>query len=163
VIAAEVDPAWVAGRLKPWQLSEAVLPEFLGDLASAVRRRVNAIDMLAVAPSRSGAPGVALTEQDTDHPRVLRARRYRDDVRVWTADGGVLVLGRGLCGRWELALEVEPAARGRGLGRELARAATHLVDPGATVWAQVSPGNAASVRAILAAGYRPVGVEALLV
>jgi hypothetical protein len=31
------------------------------------------------------------------------------------------------------------------------------------VWAQVSPGNAASVRAFLAAGYRPVGAEALLV
>jgi hypothetical protein len=31
------------------------------------------------------------------------------------------------------------------------------------VWAQVTPGNAASVRAFLAAGYRPVGAEALLV
>jgi hypothetical protein len=31
------------------------------------------------------------------------------------------------------------------------------------IWAQVAPGNAASVRAILAAGFSPVGAEALLV
>jgi RimJ/RimL family protein N-acetyltransferase len=31
------------------------------------------------------------------------------------------------------------------------------------IWAQVAPGNAASVRAFLAAGYQPVGAEALLV
>jgi GNAT superfamily N-acetyltransferase len=163
VVAAAVDPAWVAARLKSWQLAEVLLPAFLGELAAAVGRRVNAIDMIAVAPSRPGAAGIPLTERDSDHPRVLRARRYRRDVRVWTTDGGVLVLGRGLCGRWEVAVEVEPAARGRGLGRELARAAAHLVPADRAVWAQISPGNAASVRALLAAGYRPVGVEALLV
>jgi hypothetical protein len=31
------------------------------------------------------------------------------------------------------------------------------------LWAQIAPGNAASVRAFLAAGYEPVGAEALLV
>jgi RimJ/RimL family protein N-acetyltransferase len=30
------------------------------------------------------------------------------------------------------------------------------------VWAQIAPANAASVRAFLAAGFRPVGAEALL-
>jgi RimJ/RimL family protein N-acetyltransferase len=34
---------------------------------------------------------------------------------------------------------------------------------GAPVWAQVSAGNARSLRAFQAAGYRPVGSEALLV
>jgi hypothetical protein len=32
----------------------------------------------------------------------------------------------------------------------------------APLWAQIAPGNAASVRAFLAAGYVPVGAEALL-
>ncbi len=51
-----------------------------------------------------------------DHPRVVRALRYRDDVRVWrTPHGdGHLLVGRGLAGRWEMAFEVEPAARGPG-------------------------------------------------
>jgi GNAT superfamily N-acetyltransferase len=67
-----------------------------------------------------------------DHPRVERverARRYRDDVRVWEPrDGaGCLVLGHGLAGRWEASFEVEPAARGRGVGRGLAAAALGLL------------------------------------
>jgi RimJ/RimL family protein N-acetyltransferase len=72
------------------------------------------------------------------------------------------MLGRGVAGRWEVGVEVEPGYRGKGLGRELAVAARHLVPGGAPLWAQIAPGNAASVRAFLAAGYRPVGAEALL-
>ncbi|WP_433337373.1 GNAT family N-acetyltransferase [Spirillospora sp. CA-294931] len=56
---------------------------------------------------------------------------------------------------------VEPGARGRGLGRSLARAARHLA-PG-PLWAQIAPGNAASVRCFLAAGFEAVGAEVLLV
>ncbi|MBX6357860.1 MAG: GNAT family N-acetyltransferase, partial [Micromonosporaceae bacterium] len=59
--------------------------------------------------------------------------------------------------------EVDEQARGAGLGRRLAAAARHLVPDGRPAWAQIAPGNAASVRAFLAAGYRPVGAEALLV
>jgi RimJ/RimL family protein N-acetyltransferase len=82
---------------------------------------------------------------------------------VWVTDGGVLTLGRGLCGRWEVGLEVAPDHRGRSLGRALASAGRHLTPDGRLVGAQIAPGNAASVRAFLAAGYRPVGTEALLV
>src|SRR5207245_372679 len=77
------------------------------------------------------------------------------------AGGGVLVLGRGLTNRWEMAYEVDEAARGRGLGRALATAARTLLPPGTPIWAQVAPGNAASLRATLAAGYTPVGAEVL--
>ena len=99
-----------------------------------------------------------------EHPRVVRALRYRDDVRVWRTPGGAghVIVGRGLAGRWETAFEVEPAARGHGLGRRLAIAATALVPAGEPVWAQVAPGNAASLRAVLAAGYQPVCGEVLL-
>ncbi len=95
-------------------------------------------------------------------PTDRRALRYRDDVRAWQAPGGVLMLGRGVAGRFEVAIEVEPAFRGRGLGNCLAVAARHLVPAGQPLWAQIAPGNAASVRAFLAAGFRPVGAEALL-
>jgi L-amino acid N-acyltransferase YncA len=58
-------------------------------------------------------------------------------------------------------VELDEARRGRGLGRALAAAARHLVPGGAPLWAQITPGNAASVRAFLAAGYQPVGAEVL--
>jgi L-amino acid N-acyltransferase YncA len=94
--------------------------------------------------------------------RLARALRYRDDVRAWEVPGAIVVLGRGVAGRWEVSVEVELEHRGQGLGRELALAARHLVPGGAPLWAQIAPGNAASVRAFLAAGYKPVGAEALL-
>lgn len=163
VVAADVDPAWVRTLLPPGELSEAFTPPFLGALADKTGLRVNAIDLLALAPPAEGDAGLPLTAANLDHPRVRRARRYRSDVSVWSVEGGALVVGRGLAGRWEVAIEVDPPLRGRGLGRSLARAARHLVPAGRPAWAQVAPGNAASVRAFLAAGYRPVGQEALLV
>lgn len=78
------------------------------------------------------------------------------------AGGGVLVLGRGVAGRWETAVEVDEDARRRGPGKELARAARHLVPDGAPVWSQQAAGNTRSVRAFQAAGYRPVGAEVLM-
>jgi GNAT superfamily N-acetyltransferase len=70
-------------------------------------------------------PGVDLDR----HERVARALRYRSDLQVWTAEGdaGVLVLGRGLAGRREVAFEVDPTRRNRGLGRSLVAAGFHPV------------------------------------
>ena len=164
VVAADLDPDWVHGQLPDGDLSAPLNPPFLRACEQRLGRRVNAVDGLYLAPYRPGPPGLRVREAaDLDHPRVRRARRYRPEVRIWTVEGGVLLVGRGLAGRWEAAVEVDPAYRGRGLGRSLARAARHLVPEDRPVWAQVSPGNAASVRAFLAAGYRPVGAEALLV
>jgi len=60
-----------------------------------------------------------------------------------------------------MAYEVDPSARGTGLGRRLAAAAPSLVPDAEALFAQASPGNAASVRSLLAAGYRPIGGECL--
>ncbi|MGW5362104.1 GNAT family N-acetyltransferase [Actinopolymorpha pittospori] len=165
VVAADVDADWVRSRLDPDDLAAPLRAPFLAALADRLARRVGAVDMVALASPLPGPPPVALSEwTDSEHPRVRRAHRYRDEVRVWGTEGGMVLVGRGLAGRWEVAYEVDPTHRGRGLGRLLASAARHLVPPDAHgVWAQVSPGNAASVRSILAAGYRPVGSEALLV
>jgi GNAT superfamily N-acetyltransferase len=154
-------------------LSAPLNPRFLTALSALTGRHVNNVDLLTVAQPPPGPPGsagwaappslAALREtQDRTHPRIVRALRHRDDVRVWTVPGGTVVLGRGVAGRWEAAVEVDPASRGRGLGRELALAARHFVPPGQPLWAQVAPGNAAGVRAFLAAGFAPVGAEALL-
>jgi len=163
VIFTDVDPAWIRGRLAPGDLSAPMLPSFLAALCAKIGHQANCADMLCVAAAAPGPPAIALNPAHAaGHPRVARALRYRDDVRTWDVPGGILTLGRGVAGRWEVALEVDPDHRGRGLGRELAAAARHLVPDGAPIWAQISPGNAASVRAFLAAGYRPVGSEVLI-
>jgi RimJ/RimL family protein N-acetyltransferase len=115
-----------------------------------------------MAPA-SAPTGLELQPADLDHPRVERALLHRRDVRVWTTsdDRGLVTVGRGVAGRWEVSLEVEPGARCRGLGTALARAARALAPDESPLWAQVAPANTASLRAFLSAGYRPVGAEVL--
>jgi GNAT superfamily N-acetyltransferase len=165
LVLAPVDPGWVKDRLPPGDLGAPLGAPFLVALADRIGAHAGTLDALLAAPAHGGGAGAGLREiSDATHPRVLRAHRYRDAVRVWqTSDGaGCLVIGQGLAGRWEIAYEVEPAARGRGLGRTLAAAALGLLPAGTPVFAQVAPGNSHSLRATLAAGYRPVGGEVLL-
>ncbi|WP_406180499.1 GNAT family N-acetyltransferase [Streptomyces sp. NBC_01006] len=166
VVFTDEDPQWVRSTLAALEcdaLAATMHPRFLAALLDRTRRTTDTVDLLTVAGPLPGDPPLELREvADPDHPRVRRALRRRDDVRVWAADGGVLVLGRGVAGRWETAIEVDEAARHRGLGRDLARAARHLVPDGGPVWSQQAAGNARSIRAFQAAGFRPVGSEALL-
>jgi GNAT superfamily N-acetyltransferase len=163
VVFTDADPAWVRGQLPPGDLSGPLLPAFLQALCARTGRRANSTDLLCVAAPRPGPPQLALApDTGASHPRLARALRYRDDVLAWKAPGGLVLIGRGVAARWEIAIEVEPGYRGKGLGRELAAAARHLLPESAPLWAQVAPGNAASVRAFLAAGYRPAGAEVLL-
>jgi GNAT superfamily N-acetyltransferase len=162
VIFADLDPAWVGDQLDPEDLSAPVQPPFLQAMSAKTGLPANCVDLLCVAQARPGPAPIALTPAEArDHPRVARAYRFRDDVRTWEVPGAVLTLGRGVAGRWEVAVELDEDHRGRGLGRSLAAAARHLVPGGAPLWAQITPGNAASVRAFLAAGYQPVGAEVL--
>jgi GNAT superfamily N-acetyltransferase len=164
VLAAPIREADVRARTAGADLSLPMSPPFLAWVAERTGSRPATHDVLLVADPAPGAGGPPLEPLDgSSHPRVARAGRYRHDLRVWTTPGGegIVVLGRGLAGRLEVAFEVEPAARGAGLGRALAAAARHLAPPDEPLWAQVAPGNAASLRAVLAAGFRPVGAEVL--
>ena len=164
VVAADVEPDWVAGQVAGDPVTAPLGARFLAALAGRVGAEPGVLDAVLVAPPAPAAPGLDLREVPAgEHPRVVRALRHRTGVQVWTTpDGaGLLVLGRGVCGRWEAALEVDPAARGRGLGIALAAAAPALVPAGAPLWAQVAPANTASLRAFLGAGYRPVCAEVL--
>ena len=166
VIFTDEDPRWVHKTLSSLDcdpLAAALNPRFLTAFMDRTDRVTETIDLLTAADPLPGPPPVALREiTDPNHPRVARARRFRDDVQVWVTDGGVLVLGRAVAGRWEAAIEVDETARHQGLGRLLATAARHLVPDNTPVWAQQAPGNARSVRAFQAAGYRPIGAEILL-
>jgi GNAT superfamily N-acetyltransferase len=166
-VCADVDAAWVADVLPAGDFSAPHGARFLTALADRLQSGIGALDVVLAQESGPQATdgGLALEEIAVrDHPRVRRALRYREDVRVWrTPDGsGHVLIGRGLAGRWEVAFEVEPAARGHGLGRRIAEAARALAPPSEPLFAQVSPGNAASLRAVLNAGYRPVCAEVLL-
>jgi GNAT superfamily N-acetyltransferase len=164
VIAADVDPGWLAQELPPGDVAAPLGPAFLAALGQHTGRRAYGIDAMLLAPPVPPAETGLEPADGLDHPRLHRARRYRDDVHAWQDQyGGLVLLGRGLAGRLECAVEVGPDRQGRGDGRRLAHAARLLAPAGVAVWAQVTPGNAASLRAFLVAGFQPVGSEALLV
>jgi len=121
--------------------------------------------VLAAAGCGDGTPGPLAVRTDLDdHPRVVRARAHRGDVIVLGDDTGIATLGAGLVGRTELSVELlAGVAHSAAAGRSLIEASLRHVPSDEFVWAQVSPGNAASLRAFLAAGFRPVGAETLIV
>jgi GNAT superfamily N-acetyltransferase len=164
VVFTDEDPEWVHATLRGLDcdaLAATLNPRFLTAFLDRTGRRSETIDTMLVGDPLPGEPPLALREiEDANHPRVAYARRRRDGIRAWTTEGGVLVTGRGVGGRLEVSVEVDEDVRHRGLGRALVTAARQLVaEP---LWAQVSPGNARSMRAFQAAGYRPVGAEAVL-
>jgi len=165
VVFLDEDPEWVRAQLARADcdpLSAPMHPAFLHALLERTGRSAETIDaMLVGAPCAGELPFPLREIEDPGHSRVGYALKRRDEVRVWETAGGVLVLGRGIGGRLEVSVEVDDAARGRGVGRQLVEAARHLA--GEPVWAQIAPGNARSVRAFLAAGYVPVGAELLMI
>jgi hypothetical protein len=164
VVFTDEDPQWVHDTLAAVPcdaLAAPMNPRFLVALLERTGRKAETIDAMLVGSPLPGEPPLPLREiTDGDHPRIVYARGRRDDVRAWTTEGGVIVLGRGVGGRLEVSVEIDEGVRHRGLGRALVSAARHLTaEP---LWAQVAPGNARSMRAFLAAGYRPGGSEAVL-
>ena len=165
LIAADVDAEEVRCHLPDGELAAPLSPAFLAWLGGRIGSAPGSVDVVLAASGRAVGPDdpPLRVAGATSHDRVARAERYRDDVAVYAdADGvAVIALGSGLAGRRELALEIDEAARGRGVGRRLILAARALVPTEEFVFAQVAPGNAASLRAFLAAGFAPVCGEVL--
>ena len=74
----------------------------------------------------------------------------------------MVVLSKGLAGLTEISFELEPEHRGAGGGGTLIRDALRVIPSGQLVVAAVAPGNAASLRAALTAGFSPLGSMQLL-
>jgi hypothetical protein len=163
VLAADVDADEVAARWPPGALSLPFAPASLVWLAERTGRVPLTHDALLVTVGDgSGPPAWLERDDDVSHPRVDEAARFRTIDEIWTDGRGSLVMvGRGLCGRWEVGYDVAPEYRNAGLGRRLVAAARGLVPAGEPLWAQVAPGNASSMRSALAAGFVPVGAEVL--
>jgi len=164
VVAADVPAREILERLDPDDVGAPMGARFLAWLAGRLGSEAGMVDAVLAADPPTGPPATRLVPRDdlAGHPRVSRSIRYRTGVRVFADPGGrgVLSVGRGLADRLEVSVEVDPEHRGAGVGRELASAARALAD-GEPLFAQVSPGNASSLRAFLAAGYRPLGAEVL--
>jgi hypothetical protein len=162
VVATAAPESWVRERLADGDLLAPMSPRFLADLAVQLGRRADTIDVVLAATGLAGEASLVEVRRDA-HPRVLRATAHRDDVRVFEdpSRAAVVILGRGLALRTEVAIEVDGAERRQGLARHALVEARRLLEPGELLFAQTAPGNAASLRALLAAGFRPIGGEVL--
>jgi hypothetical protein len=161
VVAAAVDQDDVHEQLRPDDLNGPLRPEFITWLAERLGLRAGSVDV--VLANAGGVAAGQLTETEgTVHPRIKRARAHRTEVRVFEDARGLVVLGRGLAGRLELSLEVYSHERDRGAARQLIGAALATARPAEPVFAQCAAANAASLRALLAAGFKPIGAEVLL-
>jgi hypothetical protein len=163
VVAADIDPALVRAQIEPGNLSQPLSARFLTWLGDQLSSRPGTLDALLVAQGTgAGVPAGWRATDDVGHPRVQEAQKFRVVERVFDVDGGgVALLGRGVCDRWEVGFEVEPGARNAGLGRRIVAGARGLVPAGEPLWAQVAPANAASMRSTMAAGFVPVAAEVL--
>jgi hypothetical protein len=124
---------------------------------------IDSLDVLLVARGDGSRTGTGLVDRPDlgAHPRVDFAGRVRDAPRILgypdPARSSVAIVSTGLAGLTELSFELEPARRGVGEAVTLIRDALRTVTPGEPVVAAVAPGNAASLRAVLSAGFTPLG------
>jgi RimJ/RimL family protein N-acetyltransferase len=176
VVAADVPAGEVHAAIDPTNLNGPLAPGVLAWLAERTGLRAGSLDVVLawtpryLAAARDLSPprdlpstrDLAVREVSLDdHPRVVRARRWRRDLRVFVGDAGMVVIGRGLAGRLELSVEVDPGSRDRGVARRLVSATLAAATPTEPVFAQVAAANAASLRALQPAGFAAVGAEVL--
>ena len=137
-------------------LGRAVEPEFLLWLAGR-GGFVGSHDVVVGRLAAGGSADLVATDRLADHTRVRLARSRRADVRVFEDPVGLVTVGRNAFGWLEMSVEVSPELRSAGHGRRLIRKALHVPASGEPLFAHIAPGNAASLRAFLAAGFRPLG------
>jgi hypothetical protein len=168
VIATELEPEQVARHLRERDVQLPTDPRFLVWLSE--RAGGSSEDTIDVVLARTGvepASDLRMVAPDAEalaDPRVAFAASTRSDVRVHRspADAAVVVLGRGLVNRLEVSIELEVSRRGFGLAEKLLDVALSEAGPTELVYAQISAGNSAALRAALRAGFRPICAEYLI-
>ena len=166
VFAVEPDiPDRLLGDLGADGFGGAHDPRLISALAGA-DGWIDTLELLLVA--RGTGTSTLVDRPDlAAHPRAAFAARIRDCPRVMGyPDPGrsdVAVISKGIGGLTEISFELEPGHRGNGAGTRLVRDALGTIPGGEIAVASVAPGNAASVRALLAAGFGPAGSIQLFV
>lgn len=140
-------------------------PEFIMWLGERLKTKPGMTTVVLAATGEGGSADefrpIGDLPEDRKTQCIARAFRYREQVSLYadSEDRGVMILGKGLARRWEIGIEVNPEKRYSGVGTRLARKARKLVPEGEPLFAPVPPGNSASLRAFLRAGYTPIGSE----
>jgi hypothetical protein len=125
---------------------------------------IDCLDML-MARHGTGSVGAARPLVDrpdlATHPRAKFAGQIRGGPQVLgypdPSRSALAIISQGIAGLTELSFELESGRRGRGVGSKLAADALSMIPAGQIAVAAVAPGNAASVRALLTAGFVPLG------
>ena len=138
----------------------ALDPGFLSWLAGA-GGWLDCLDVL-VGALGTGAGGPARRDDLAGHRRVRHAQQVRGEIAVHADERGVITVGAGIGGLAEIGVEVAESMRNRKAGRGLVSDALGLFPSGAPVLGAVAPGNAASLRAFLAVGFKPLGAVHLV-
>lgn len=136
-------------------------------LVTALAGRGGWIDSLDIVMAGRGtgragaAPRLAERPDLATHPRAVFAAGIRDQLRLLGYPDprrrALAVIGQGIGGLTEVSFELEPSRRGQGGGAELVSDVLSAIPSGQLALAAVAPGNAASVRALLSAGFVPLG------
>src|SRR3954454_661711 len=89
VVCADVKHRWVRDQLPLGDYSAPLGARFLVALADRIGADIGSVAAVLAATGRGEGTVEGLEEIEArDHPRVVRALRYLDDVRVWrTPDG----------------------------------------------------------------------------
>lgn len=127
---------------------------------------IDSLDALTARRATGGGSPLVDRPDLAMHPRVQFAAALRDDVRVLArpdaASSSLVTVSRGIGGLYEVSVEVDEPERGSGEGRAMIGAALAAIPRGEPVVAAVAPGNAASLRAFLGAGFAVLGSVQLL-
>jgi len=158
VVATDLSEAEVRAH-GPNGFGGSMTPDFLRWLAGPTHV-IGEVDVMLMAPGTGGEPKLTHRQDVGQHSRVRYAHAVRSRVEVFGDERGFVTLADGLAGRRELSIELDRP--GAGSGRALLIDALSLVPAGTPVFAAVSPGNARSLRAFLAAGFTPLGSESLI-
>jgi RimJ/RimL family protein N-acetyltransferase len=162
MMASSVPEDWIHSQLPPDDLLAPMSPRFLAALGDKLSRHDDGINLVLAARGLQGR--TTLRETTSDGPRQLTsATAHRDDVRVFADPTGAatIILGRGLANRTEVAIEIDANRWNQGIARQALTEARRIVGAEELLFAQTAPGNAASIRTLLTAGFQPIGSEVL--